>query len=125
MKQFKIIKAYKALTKLGQQDLPIKLAFDLFKIKQALQPQWDFQVDEETKLTASAKINADGSVTFESPEAAAAFRQRLKELSDIDVDLKVKPVQTPISIPGLTLSMDDVDALDCFVQFTTNQKGGN
>lgn len=125
MKQFKVIKAYKALTKLGQQDLPIKLAFDLFKIKQALQPQWDFQLDEENKLTASAKVNADGSVTFESQEAAAAFRQRLKELSDIDVDLKVKPVQIPISIPGLTLSMDDVDALDCFVQFTTNQKGGN
>lgn len=125
MKQFRIIKAYKALTKLGQQDLPIRLAFDLFKIKQALQPQWDFQLDEENKLTASAKVNADGSVTFETQEAAAAFRQRLKELSDIDVDLKVKPVQIPISIPGLTLSMDDIDALDCFVQFTTNQKGGN
>ena len=125
MKQFRIIKAYKALIKLGQQDLPIRLAFDLFKIKQALQPQWDFQLDEENKLAASAKVNADGSITFETQEAAAAFRQRLKELSDIDVDLKVKPVQIPISIPGLTLSMDDVDALDCFVQFTTNQKGGN
>ena len=125
MKQFKVIKAYKALTKLGQQDLPIKLAFDLFKIKQALQPQWDFQLDEENKLTASAKVNADGSVTFDTPEAAEMFRQRLKDLSDIDVDLKVKPVQIPLSIPGLTLSMDDIDALDCFVQFTTNQKGGN
>ena len=125
MKQFRIIKAYKALTKLGQQDLPIRLAFDLFKIKQALQPQWDFQLDEENKLTASAKVNADGSVTFDTPEAAEMFRQRLKDLSDIDVDLKVKPVQIPLSIPGLTLSMDDIDALDCFVQFTTNQKGGN
>ena len=125
MKQFKVIKAYKALIKLGQQDLPIKLAFDLFKIKQALQPQWDFQVDEEAKLTTGTKVNADGSVTFESPEAAAAFRQRLKELSDIDVDMKIKPVQIPLSTPGLTLSMDDVDALDCFVQFTTTQKGGN
>ena len=125
MKQFRIIKAYKALTKLGQQDLPIKLAFDLFKIKQALQPQWDFQLDEENKLTASAKVNADGSVTFDTPEAADMFRQKLKDLSDIDVDLKVKPVQIPLSIPGLTLSMDDIDALDCFVQFTTNQKGGN
>lgn len=125
MKQFKVIKAYKALTKLGQQDLPIKLAFDLFKIKQALQPQWDFQLDEENKLAANAKVNADGSVTFDSPEAAEAFRQKLKELSNIDVDLKVKPVQIPLSIPGLTLSMDDIDALDCFVQFTTNQKGGN
>ena len=125
MKQFKVIKAYKALIKLGQQDLPIKLAFDLFKIKQALQPQWDFQVDEEAKLTTGTKVNADGSVTFESPEAAAAFRQRLKELSDIDVDMKIKPVQIPLSTPGLTLSMDDVDALDCYVQFTTTQKGGN
>ena len=125
MKQFKIIKAYKALTKLGQQDLPIKLAFDLFKIKQALQPQWDFQVDEENKLAVNAKVNADGSVTFDSPEAAEAFRQKLKELSDIDVDLKITPARIPLSIPGLTLSMDDIDALDCFVQFTTNQKGGN
>ena len=125
MKQFKIIKAYKALTKLGQQDLPIRLAFDLFKIKQALQPQWDFQLDEENKLTASAKVNADGSVTFDTPEAAEMFRQKLKDLSDIDVDLKITPARIPLSIPGLTLSMDDIDALDCFVQFTTNQKGGN
>ena len=125
MKQFRIIKAYKALTKLGQQDLPIRLAFDLFKIKQALQPQWDFQLDEENKLAASAKVSADGSVTFDSPEAAEAFRQKLKELSDIDVDLKITPARIPLSIPGLTLSMDDIDALDCFVQFTTNQKGGN
>lgn len=125
MKQFKVIKAYKALTKLGQQDLPIKLAFDLFKIKQALQPQWDFQVDEENKLTTSAKVNPDGTVSFDSPEAADAFRQKLKDLSDIDVDLKITPARIPLSIPGLTLSMDDIDALDCFVQFTTNQKGGN
>ena len=125
MKQFRIIKAYKALTKLGQQDLPIRLAFDLFKIKQALQPQWDFQLDEENKLTANAKVNADGSVTFDTPEAAETFRQKLKDLSDIDVDLKITPARIPLSIPGLTLSMDDIDALDCFVQFTTNQKGGN
>lgn len=124
MKQYAIIKAYKALTKLGQQDLPIKLAFDLFKIKRALQTQWDFQVDEEAKLTAGTTVNPDGSVTFETPEKAEAFRARLKELASIDVDLKIKPVQIPLSIPGLKLSMDDIDALDCFVQFTT-QKGGN
>ena len=125
MKQFRIIKAYKALIKLGQQDLPIKLAFDLFKIKQALQPQWDFQLDEEKKMTDSAQVNADGSITFDTPEAAEMFRQKLKDLSDIDVDLKITPARIPLSIPGLTLSMDDIDALDCFVQFTTNQKGGN
>lgn len=121
MKQFKIIKVYKALTKLGQQDLPIKLAFDLFKIKQALQPQWDFQVDEENKLSAGAIVKPDGSVAFDSQEEADAFRQRLIELSSMEVDLKVKPVQVPISIPGLKLSMEDIEALDGIVQFTTNK----
>lgn len=117
MKQFRIIKAYKALIKLSQQDLPIRLAFDLFKIKQALQPQWDFQLDEENKLTASAKVNADGSVTFDTPEAAETFKQKLKNLSDIDVDLKVTPAQIPLNTPGLKLSMEDIDALDMFVKF--------
>jgi len=118
MKQFRIIKAYKALIKLGQQDLPIKLAFDLFKIKQALQPQWDFQLDEEKKLAASAKVNADGSVMFDTPEAAEKFEQKLKNLSDIDVDLKVTPAQIPLNTPGLKLSMEDIDALSTFVKFT-------
>lgn len=122
MKQFKIIKVYKALTKLGQQDLPIKLAFDLFKIKQALQPQWDFQVDEENKLSAGAIVKPDGSVAFDSQEEADAFRQRLIELSSMEVDLKVKPVQVPISIPGLKLSMEDIEALDGIVQFTKINK---
>ena len=75
MRQSTIVRAYKALIKLGQQELPATTAFDLFKIKQALQPQWDFQLDEENKLAANAKVNADGSVTFDSPEAAEAFRQ--------------------------------------------------
>jgi len=123
MKQFRIIKAYKALIKLGQQDLPIRLAFDLFKIKQALQPQWDFQVDEENKLAAGAKVDADGTVTFNTPEDADAFRKKLSELNNIDVNLKVKPVRIPLSIPGAVLSMNDIEALDGFVVFTITEKG--
>ena len=119
MKQSAVIKAYKALIKLGQRDLPIKLAFDLFKLKTALQPHFDFQVAEEKKASANATANPDGSITFGTPEEAAAFRQKLMELGDIDVELKVKPVQIPLSIPGLTLSMEDIAALDGFVQFTT------
>ena len=123
MKQSTIIKAYKALIKLGQQDLPIRLAFDLFKIKQALQPQWDFQIDSETKAIAGATVNPDGTVSFGSTEAAAVFSGKLKELGDMDIDLKVNPIKIPLSTPGLTLSMDDIEALDCFIQFSTDKKG--
>jgi hypothetical protein len=125
MRQSTIVRAYKALIKLGQQELPAVSAFELFKIKRELQPHLDFQIDEEKKMSAGATVSPDGSVTFPSPEAAAAFRDKLKEIGDMDVDLKVKPVQIPLSTPGLTLSMDDIEALDCFVQFSTNQKGGN
>ena len=125
MKQRVIVRAYKALIKLGQQDLPVRLAFELFKVKSALQPHLDFQIDEENKASAGATVNPDGSITFGSTEAADAFRERLRELGDIDVDLKIRPAQIPLSTPGLTLSMDDIEALNCFVQFTTNQKGGN
>lgn len=123
MKQSEVIRAYKALAKLGQQNLPIRLAYDLFKLKTALQPQYDFQVAEEQKASANATANPDGSISFGTPEEAAAFRQKLMELGDIDVELKVKPVQIPLSIPGLTLSMDDVEALDRFILFTNTKKG--
>ncbi len=123
MKQSEVIRAYKALAKVGQQDLPIRLAYDLFKLKTALQPQYDFQVTEEKKASANATANPDGSITFGTPEEAAAFRQKLIELGDIDVDMKVKPVQIPLSIPGLTLSMEDIEALDRFILFTNTKKG--
>ena len=74
-------------------------------------------------MSAGATVNPDGSVTFSSPEAATAFRDKLKEIGDMDVDLKVKPASIPLSTPGLALSMDDIEALDCFVQFSTSKKG--
>lgn len=119
MKQSAIVKAYRAINKLGQLSLPAKLAFDLFKIKQELQPQYDFQLAEEGKAIAGGTVNADGSVSFDNQAAAAACQVKLQELADIDVDLKIKPARIPLSAPGLTLSMDDIAALDGFVQFTT------
>ena len=119
MKQGAIIKAYRALNKLSQQDLPIRLAFDLFRIRQALQPQWDFQVSEENKATAGATVDASGNVSFADPAAAEACRERLRELMEIDVDLTVSPAQIPLNTPGLRLSIDDVDALSGLVNFTS------
>ena len=66
----------------------------------------------------------DGSVTFSTKEEADTFRQRLKDLGGIDVELKVKPVRIPLSLPGLMLSMDDIAALDGFVQFLNENKKG-
>ena len=117
MKQGAIVKAYKVLNKIGQQDLPIRLAYDLFRVKKALQPQWDFQLAEEEKAISGAREEANGDIAFDTPEAAEACRGRLAELAGIDVDLKVTPAQIPLNTLGLKLSMEDIEALSMFVKF--------
>ena len=116
MIQSKIVSAYKALTKLSQQDLPIRLAFDLFKIKQQLQPQWDFQIEEETKAAATAKQLPGGRLEFPSPEEVEAFRKRIAEIGDMDVDLEIKKASIPLTAE-IRLSVEDIEALKDFVEF--------
>lgn len=118
MQQSQIIRAYKSISKLSQLDLPIRLAFDLFRIKSALQPQWDFQVVEETKAAAGATQLDDGRLQFATAEDAEAFRDKLRALGEIDIELKGLPVaRIPLSTPGLKLSVEDIDALKDFVNF--------
>ena len=121
MKQSIIIKAYKALSKLSQQELPIRLAYDLFKVKQALQPQWDFQLAEEGKIIAGAKTMPNGNLSFDTQEDAEKCQERLQELGEIDVDLDVPKVMFPLSMQGIKLSIEDIDALSAFVEFATNK----
>lgn len=116
MKQSNIVGAYKVLTKLSQQDLPIRLAFDLFKIKQQLQPQWDFQIEEETKASAAAKQLPGGRLEFQTTEEADAFRKRLAEIGEIDVEMEIKKPSIPLTAE-IRLSVEDVEALKDFVEF--------
>ena len=116
MLQSKIVSAYKALTKLSQQDLPIRLAFDLFKIKQLMQPQWDFQIEEETKASMSAKQLPGGRLEFPSPEEAEAFRKKIAEIGEMDVELEIKKASIPLTAE-IRLSVEDIEALKDFVEF--------
>ena len=116
MLQSKIVSAYKALTKLSQQDLPIRLAFDLFKIKQLLQPQWDFQIEEETKVTAAAKPLPDGRLEFQTTEEAETCRKKLTEIGEMEVELEIKKASIPLTAE-IRLSVEDIEALKDFVEF--------
>lgn len=116
MKQSNIVSAYKVLTKLSQQDLPIRLAFDLFKIKQQLQPQWDFQIEEETKAAATATQLPGGRLEFPSAEEADVFRKKLAEIAEMDVELEIKKASIPLTAE-IRLSVEDIEALKDFAEF--------
>lgn len=118
MKQGKIIDAYKALNKLASCQLPIKTAYQLHKLRTALKSAWDFQCEEEGKLLERLHpvADADGNLTFATMEGKKEFLRVQHELSEHEQEIDFQPVTVGFS-DGITLSANDIDALDGFVTF--------
>lgn len=118
MKQGKIIDAYKALNKLASYQLPIKTAYQLHKLRTALKSAWDFQCEEEGKLIERLQpvADADGNLTFKNMEGKKEFLRVQKELAEQEQEIDFQPVTMEL-LDGITLSANDIDALDGFVTF--------
>ena len=119
MKQGQIIKAYKAINNLAAQPLPLREAYALHKLRAALRPTWDFQQQEEEKeiRRLEPQFEQNGDLLFKSPDDAAAFRAKLKELEENDVEMEYEPAKVRMA-DGAVLSMNDIEALGGFVEFT-------
>lgn len=118
MKQGKIIDAYKVLNKLASCQLPIKTAFQLHKLRSALKSAWDFQCEEEGKLIERLNPSAtsDGNLQFKCMEDKQEFLRIQKELAEQEQEIDYQPVTVGF-LDGITLSANDIDALDGFVTF--------
>ena len=120
MKQGKIIQAMKALNTLAAQALPIKTACAIHRMRVALRPAWEFQQEEEEKLLSRLHpmLNSNGSLDFKTPKDAQEFREKLKELADMEADgIAIQPINVA-TMEGIKLSANDIEALDGFVSFT-------
>jgi len=112
-KQSNCIKAYHAVLKLSQTAMPFSAAYKLFKLKQALQPQYIFQSEQEKLLLEQyAKPEKNGTWNFNCEEDKIAFFAKLQEIGEMSVDINIDP--QPLSLEGSTISIDDMEALDCF-----------
>lgn len=123
MKQGNIVQAYRALQKLTAETLPIKIACKLHRLKVQLRTAWDFQLEEEGKLIAKLRPREeqDGSLTFQNKEDCKLFRDQLAALADMDADdVKFDRVEMPM-LEDISLSANDVEALEGFVAFTEAQ----
>lgn len=118
MKQGKIIDAYKVLNKLASCQLPIKTAYQLHKLRTALKSAWDFQCEEEGKLLERLhpSASADGILTFASMEDKQEFLRVQNEIAEQEQEIDYQPVTVGL-LDGITLSANDIDALDGFVTF--------
>lgn len=123
MKQSKIIKAYKVLNKLYEENLPLPVSYKLFKLRSQLAPQWDFQSDKERDVFSRypVHVNENGTLVFENEEDRSAFMEELGtlcgEMAELDADIGEITKLTLSLSSGLNLSMEDIEALQDFVDF--------
>ena len=120
MKQSKIMSAYQAIEKIKNKDkeYPLNITYTLFKVKKMLQDQWDFQLEEEKKIfnQFSPEVQENGDYKFESREKAQEFTDKLAELGNMEVDLKITKPKIKLS-EQIDLTLGEIEALDEFIEF--------
>lgn len=94
MKQENINRAFHSLSKLNEYRLPVKKAYGVYKLMKAIEPAHRFAFEQEQKYLAEyhGTVAESGTVAFESPADCAAFKDKLEELCNIDVDVELEPV---------------------------------
>lgn len=120
MTQFNVNKAYVVLAKISEFKLPVKKAYEIYKLAKTLEERYRFAVDEEKKYIEefNGTINNDGTVSFENAEIYGAFQEKLSELNDMQVDIEITPVVlTEKDLGEQTISPSDIYNLEGFVTF--------
>lgn len=117
--QKNIVKAYKAVDKISSICLDLKLAYKFFRLKQILKKQYEFQTEREMSFVREfeGEVLAGGKVQCKTTEDARALSGKIEELENMEVDLgDFDKVQLPLN-SELNLSMNDLEALDPFIEF--------
>ncbi len=120
MKQERINRAYKSLSKLIEYNLPLKKARGIYKLMKAVEESYEFAANEERKYLSEYKgvIKEDNTITFETPTDCAAFQDKLAELHSMDVDIEIDTVVlTEQDFGEQTLMPVDIYNLEGFVIF--------
>ena len=118
MTQKKIIDAYKALQRLATQPMPIKTAYALHKLRQRMKPAFDFQAERERALMDELQpaMEGESQLRFKSAEDAQRWVAAMEELAGMETEIEIEPVTVAMA-DGITISPDDIGALDGVVIF--------
>ncbi len=119
MTQAKLVNAYKALTHLAVQSLPVRTAYALYKLRRAILPVWEFQREQESALIEKYEgVIEETSIQFPSPEAAAAYQREMAELGSLEAEeVHLPPVPVVPLTDNIMLSVTEIEALDGLVAF--------
>lgn len=110
--QKQAMEAYTTVRKLENQDMPGEKAMALFRARRALEPQYQFQDEQERKTLESlgCSIGDTGAIVFPDAESREKYILKLEELRALEVEVDL--ARQPFEIKGLTMNAKDIEALD-------------
>lgn len=120
MKQEKISKAYSALIKLSNYQLPLKKAYEVYKLVKSVEDPYNFACSEEKKYISElhGNVQPDGSISFENVKDYELFVERHNELNEMEVDVDITPVHLSERDMGAQLiTPAEIHSLEDFVSF--------
>ena len=115
--QGKVLAAYAAINRIRNK-IKGKDALNLFHMKNVLQENVDFQVEQERALIEEhgGTINEFGAVLIQDKEKRVAYQKSYGELMEMECEVKTKPLTMSIDRnPDVTL--DDIEQLQDFIIF--------
>ena len=115
--QGKALNAYSTINRIRNK-IKGKDALNLFHLKNVLQENVDFQVEQERSLIEEygGTVTETGAVLIEDKDKRLEFQQAYRELQEMECEVKTEPLTMSIDRnPDITL--DDIEQLDGFIIF--------
>lgn len=120
MRQYQINKAYSALGRLANMQLPVRDSRNLYMLSKQLENAYNFELEQEKKLIVKhhGTLTGNGEVTFPNNDEAKKFGEELAELNNLEVDIEFDHVIILCDAMGnQKISPFDIACLDGFVIF--------
>lgn len=120
MTQREIIDAYNATDVLYKMRLPVRDAYNVFRLRKRLEPHYIFEMERERKMLEdlNGKIEPDGRITFQDMESALKFQDALIEADNMDVEEEIEPIHMQMDALGTEqITPQDMEHLDGFIVF--------
>lgn len=120
MKQYQANKAYGALNKIANQQLPVRDSYNIYMLLKSLEPVYRFELEQERRLVQKygGEVGSNGSVRIPDRDDANRFKEEIEELNNLEIDLDIKPVVINCdALNDLRISPYDVSCLEGFVDF--------
>lgn len=115
-----VVGAKRAVDEISRMQFPLRIAYNLFKLKKKLDMLFEFEVDQEKKTVEKygGVINADGSIKFPDKATTEIFGNAMTKLLQTEIDEEVEPVVINTDDAGdISITPDLIWKLDGFVNF--------